>query len=181
MEDQSFYASAVEPFALFCERGLGFSDLASLSSHLGFAGDELDSFDVYDIRADAWHTVLPAPDPQYGSPGARAVYGFVPFASPRYPRSLALMYHGERSPSALGHAGAGQFWDDIWMIEAGAEGEPEFSWKFVQMPVDKASPAPRGWFPSSSWEDGQATKVVLFGGLLSSNDRSDELWVLEID
>jgi hypothetical protein len=146
-----------------------------------FAGHELDLFDIYDVRGDAWRAVLPAPDPEHGSPGARSVYGLVPFVSSRYPRSLALMYHGERGPSALGHAGAGEFWDDVWMIEAGAEGEPELSWKYVQVSTDKAAPAPRGWFPSASWEDGEETKVALYGGLLSSNDRSNELWLLEID
>jgi hypothetical protein len=126
MEDPSFCASAVGRLPCLQTRTC-ISDLL-----IGFAGHELDSFDIYDVRGDAWRAVLPAPDPEHGSPGARSVYGLVPFVSSRYPRSLALMYHGERGPSALGHAGAGEFWDDVWLIEAGAEGEPELSWKYVQ-------------------------------------------------
>ncbi len=147
----------------------------------GFAGEELDTFDVYDIRADVWRAIAPTPDPEHGSPGPRAVHGFVPFVSRRHPRALALLYHGERGPSSLGHAGAGDFWDDVWLLEAGAEGGPELAWKYVQVPRDKPAPAPRGWFPSASWESSGETKIVLHGGLLSSNERSDELWLLEID
>ena len=102
----------------------------------GFAGEELGTFDIYDTRDDSWRIVVPVPDPQHGSPGQRAVHGFVPFVSPRYPRALALLYHGERSPSALGHAGAGEFWDDVWLLEAGSEGEPELAWKHVPVPGD---------------------------------------------
>lgn len=147
----------------------------------GFAGEELGTFDIYDTRDDSWRIVIPVPDPQHGSPGQRAVHGFVPFVSPRYPRALALVYHGERSPSALGHAGAGEFWDDVWLLEAGSEGEPELAWRHVPVPGDRPAPAPRGWFPSASWERDGETKILLQGGLLSSNERSDELWLLEID
>ena len=39
------------------------------------------------------------------------------------------------------------------------------------------SPEGRGWFPSAGFQDEAGeTKVVMFGGLLSSNQRSDELW-----
>jgi hypothetical protein len=147
----------------------------------GFSGEELDSFDLYDICANAWRAIVPVPDPQHGSPCARAVHGLVRFASPRYPRALALVYHGERSPSSLGHAGAGEFCDDIWLLESGAEGEPELAWKYVVVPRDRPAPTPRGWFPSASWDSDGETKALLYGGLLSSNERSDELWLLEID
>ncbi|KAI0261634.1 hypothetical protein BC834DRAFT_895194, partial [Gloeopeniophorella convolvens] len=153
-----------------------------LLRYAGFAGNQLAALDVYDIRSDVWRAVTPAPDAQHGAPGARSVHGFVRFVSARYPRALALAYYGERDASALGHAGAGDFWSDVWMLEAGAgPGEPELAWRRVALPPEGgAAPAPRGWFPSGFWETGEQTKVVLFGGLLASNERSDELWLLEI-
>jgi hypothetical protein len=77
----------------------------------------------------------------YGSLGALPVPYIAPYPSHHrvtHPRSLALTYRGECNPSSLKHTGAGQFWDDIWMIETGAEIEPDFAWKYVQMPLDKA-------------------------------------------
>ena len=42
----------------------------------------------------------------------------------------------------------------------------------VEVPRDRPASATRGWFPSASWEEGgeRETKVVLFGGLVSSDD-----------
>ncbi|KAI0301619.1 hypothetical protein B0F90DRAFT_1810122 [Multifurca ochricompacta] len=146
----------------------------------GFAGEELDSLDVYDIHTDTWRTIVPEHDPRHGSPGARSVYGFVPFVSPHFPRSLALVYHGKRTPSAQVRIGALEFWDDVWMLEAGGDGEPELAWKKVYVPGNKVAPAPCGWFPSASWVDGEETKVVLYGGMVSNNERCGMLWLLEV-
>ena len=148
---------------------------------LGFAGHELGSdntLDIYDIRTDTWRTVVPSADPQHGRPGPRSVHGFVGFSSPKYPSAVALLYHGEREASKLGHAGAGAFWSDVWLLQETST-EPGLEWKFV--PVEGKGPEERGWFPAASFTKDGVTKVVLQGGLLSSNGRSDELWLLEID
>ena len=134
--------------------------------------------DIYTISTDTWRTVIPSPDPTQGYPGPRSVHGFVPFQSKLNPAAVALLYHGERDASTLGHAGAGTFWDDIWLLEHKGG---NLSWKKVEITEDRTNPEGRGWIPSASYVDEHGeTKVVMFGGLLSSNERSDELWVLEV-
>jgi len=89
------------------------------------------------LLAPLTFTMLGASSCQHhGSPGARAVHGFVPFVSSQYPRSLALLYHGQRSQSSPGDVDAGEFWDDIWLPETGAKGEPELVWRYVELPRD---------------------------------------------
>ncbi|KAI0361023.1 galactose oxidase [Trametes cingulata] len=153
----------------------------------GFNGNELPnvagSVDVYSVAEDKWYTVEPTSDPTHGSPGPRSVHGFSPFQS----RSLALsdavaiLYHGERDASTLGHAGAGTFWDDAWVLTK-ASGDILSGWAWRKVEIDGDAPEGRGWFPPASWVDPDGnTRTVLFGGLLSSNSRSDELWELRID
>jgi len=153
-----------------------------LLRHAGFAGYELGAdhtIDVYDIGANKWSTVSPSPDSGAGSPGARSVHGFASYSSRKHPDAIAVLYHGERDPSSLGHAGAGAFWDDVWLLLQDDVGG--LAWKKVEV-ASAERPAGRGWFPSASYQNGVAgTTVLLHGGLLSSNERSDELWSLEID
>ena len=152
---------------------------------IGFAGYELGAdhaLDIYDISSNVWSTVTPSPDDVHGYPGARSVHGFVGFSHANIPSAIALLYHGERDASSLGHAGAGKFWNDVWVLQEGEEkeGNGGLQWKFIS--IEGESPEARGWFPPAAFTgpDGN-TKVVLHGGLLSSNDRSDELWLLELE
>ena len=105
------------------------------------------------------------------------MHGFVGFNSKKFPSAVALLYHGERDASTLGHAGAGTFWSDVWLLRHNGR---NFSWQFI--PVEGDGPEGRGWFPSASVLDAEGnTQAIIQGGLLSSNDRSDELWLLSID
>jgi hypothetical protein len=119
----------------------------------------------------------------HGYPGARSVHGFIPFHSKSDSSAVALLYHGEREASKLGHAGAGNFWDDVWLLDYfSSGGDGEFRWRKADVLKDGEVPEGRGWFPGASYIDEQGgSKAVMFGGLLSSNHRSDELWVLEIE
>ncbi|KAH9858348.1 galactose oxidase [Lenzites betulinus] len=152
----------------------------------GFSGQELPatagSIDVYSIEQDTWWTAQPAPDPSHGSPGPRSVHGFSPFQSPSQTNALAILYHGERDASTLGHAGAGTFWDDAWVLskEPGADILSGWAWHKVDVGQTDV-PEGRGWFaPASCVDPDGNSRVLLFGGLLSSNTRSDELWELRI-
>ncbi|RDX51881.1 hypothetical protein OH76DRAFT_1462928 [Lentinus brumalis] len=155
----------------------------------GFCGHELPpagEVDVYIISEDRWFTVQPSADPTHGTPGPRSVHGFVHFVSPapELANGVAVLYHGERDASSLGHAGAGTFWDDIWILSKEPNDDISSGWQWRKPEVvgEDHLPEGRGWFPPISWVDGHDdTKIVMFGGLLSSNDRSDELWELEIN
>ncbi|KAI0778731.1 galactose oxidase [Trametes elegans] len=155
----------------------------------GFSGYELPdtpgTLDIYSISERKWYTVQPAPDPVHGSPGPRSVHGFTPFRSrsTSLADAVALLYHGEKDASSLGHAGAGTFWEDVWVLTKGPEGGVLSGWAWRKVEIGAGdAPEGRGWFPPASWVDTEGnTRVVLFGGLLSSNTRSDELWELHLD
>ncbi|KAH9913315.1 uncharacterized protein BXZ73DRAFT_92969 [Epithele typhae] len=166
----------------------------------GFCGQELPSamgeLDVYVISEDKWLTVQPVADAVHGSPGARSVHGFAPFRSPAptpaLAHGLAVLYHGEGAPSAEGHAGAGHFWDDAWVLSKGDDGSDDWdlragwAWHRLHTTGDEEHaldpPAGRGWFPGASWCDPAGhTQAVLFGGLLGTNERTGELWEMEVN
>jgi len=96
----------------------------------GFAGAQLPlatedtppSLDIYTPSTDTWSTVYPDPDPEHGFPGPRSVHGLIPFTIHTHANTsgipVALLYYGERDASSLGHAGAGVFWDDAWLLLA---------------------------------------------------------------
>lgn len=157
----------------------------------GFSGYELPSsagsLDVYSITDDKWYTVQPAADPVHGYPGPRSVSGFTSFrsTSPTLQDTVAVLFHGERDASTLGHAGAGTFWDDVWLLTKNRElsATEGWAWKWVSVAAadGKTLPEGRGWFASAGWMDDKKTRIAMQGGLLSSNERSDELWELEIE
>ncbi|KAH0828774.1 galactose oxidase [Lanmaoa asiatica] len=132
--------------------------------------------DIYTPSTDTWSTVYPVADPEHGFPGSRSVHGLVPFtAAP----AVALLYHGERDASSLGHAGAGVFWDDAWLLLT-TSSPSTLQWKKLRVTGD-AAPDPRGWFAPASYVSGGKTRIVLSGGLLSSNERSDQVWVGDVE
>ncbi|KAH9897856.1 galactose oxidase [Cubamyces lactineus] len=156
-----------------------------------FCGHELPTtagtLDIYSIAENKWYTVQPGPDPTHGSPGPRSVHGFAPFQSrnPALADAVAILYHGERDASSLGHAGAGTFWNDVWLLmRTGRDGDILSGWAWRKVEIadgDEHVPEGRGWFAPASWLADGNTRVILFGGLLSSNARSDELWELQLE
>lgn len=102
-----------------------------LTAHVGFAGVELPQvadgtpppLDIYTPSTNTWSTVYPGSDLDHGFPGPRSVHGLVPFTTNTHINTsnvvpIALLHHGERGASSLGHAGAGDFWDDMWLLLA---------------------------------------------------------------
>ncbi|KDQ56255.1 hypothetical protein JAAARDRAFT_59159 [Jaapia argillacea MUCL 33604] len=154
----------------------------------GFAGYELpkdNTLDIYTITTNTWRTLTPSPDPQHGYPGPRSVHGFHSFTSPSpsLSNAIAILWHGEREASALGHAGAGAFWDDVWVLLDKPESDGT---EWMKVSVDDVGeggkPEGRGWFEPAGWVDEKGEmKIVMFGGLVGSNERSGELWVLEVE
>ncbi|KZV97457.1 hypothetical protein EXIGLDRAFT_730675, partial [Exidia glandulosa HHB12029] len=155
----------------------------------GFAGYEIgadNDLDVYLPSTNSWRTVKPAaPD---GAPGARSVHGFTPLQIVGDNETLvAVMFLGERDPSSLGHEGAGAFWEDVWGLFQSKDTDAEtlgLSWRQIELDAS-ASPEPRGWFaftdvPVAPSERSSVGRVLMHGGLLSSNKRSSEAWLLEV-
>ncbi|KAF8436588.1 hypothetical protein L210DRAFT_1061348 [Boletus edulis BED1] len=78
----------------------------------------------------------------------------------------------KRDASSVGHAGADVFWDDAWVLlvmSTPTSTSPSLEWKNVE---GTDLHEPRGWFPPASYIRDGKTRVVLTGGLLSSNERS---------
>ncbi|KZT72908.1 galactose oxidase [Daedalea quercina L-15889] len=154
----------------------------------GFSGYELPKeagiVDVYVVQDDKWLTVTPTADSEHGVPGARSVHGFQPFksSSPSLSSALAVLFYGERDASSLGHAGAGTFWNDVWLLSKTNSSSYADGWQWTKVITDSSSaPEGRGWFASAEWLEDGASRIVMHGGLLSSNERSDELWELQIE
>lgn len=170
-------------------------------SDAGFAGYELPtgkdsgegSINLYSPSSNSWTTLIPSPDPTHGYPGSRSVHGLAPIVFPDTTSTsdpiesvpVAIVYHGERDASSLGHAGAGTFWDDVWTLCYRSAGEGSWEWKKADVVIVGGGEGPeaRGWFPSASWagEEGKGACVVLQGGLISSNERVGDAWALELD
>lgn len=151
----------------------------------GFAGYELGGdhvLDIYSIASNTWRSVVPMADPIHGYPGPRSVCGFVSCRPAPGSAAVAVVYHGEREPSSIGHAGAGTFWDDAWLLDYFSNKQGEFQWRKLVTAEGGECPEGRGWFPGASYVDEHGhTRVAMFGGLLTSNARSDELWMLETE
>jgi len=154
----------------------------------GFSGCELPKeagiIDVYVVKDDKWLTVTPAADQEHGVPGPRSVHGFQPFqsSSSSLSHALAVLFYGERDASSLGHAGAGTFWNDAWLLSKDRSSTETDGWQWTKVITDEFHvPEGRGWFASSAWVGNGNSRIVMHGGLLSSNKRSDELWELQIE
>jgi hypothetical protein len=108
---------------------------------VGSSGEELDTLDIYDVRTDAWRTVVPVPDSQFRSPAARALCGVVPvpFVSPRYPRaprSCARITENvaHRFSDTLRQASSGMIFGFSRLGPRARASEPELAWRYVLVP-----------------------------------------------
>ncbi|RAH69775.1 Kelch repeat protein [Aspergillus aculeatinus CBS 121060] len=147
----------------------------------GFDGtrEQGGAVDVYDPVADVWSTVGFVADGVVG-PAARSV-GCLLAARAELGRWVLVTLFGECDPSSLGHQGAGVMLGDVWVfdLEAGkwvlvqGEGEGE---------GDGHRPVARGWFAADVLEGGgSGVSVVVHGGLAESNERSGDVWRLDLD
>ncbi|KAF8131402.1 hypothetical protein EV363DRAFT_1583696 [Boletus edulis] len=92
--------------------------------------------DIYTPSTDTWPTLYPAPD---GFPAARSVHGLVPFMTStvanRERIPIALLHHGEKDTSSVGHAGAGVFWANAWLlvVTSTSKSTPSLEWKKLRV------------------------------------------------
>ncbi|KAE8453943.1 hypothetical protein EG329_007719 [Mollisiaceae sp. DMI_Dod_QoI] len=139
-------------------------------------------------------------------PGNRSVAGLQAIST-GVGREYLVCFLGERDPSSEGHAGAGKFWGDVWTFQCPPQGMTAASfkdatwqalgretgeglWSVVQVAdaegvegedVHRLVPGERGWFPSSTMGDLDASGIVLWGGLNGKNEREDNGWILRIE
>lgn len=137
----------------------------------GFDGtkEQGGTLDVFDPKDGDWTTIPFAADDREG-PVPRSVCCLL--ALRICGRDSLLTMFGESDPSNLGHQGAGRMLGDIWVfdIESG-------HWQKV-LPQDGDKPLPRGWFAADVVDD---SRVLIQGGLSTSNERLDDVWLLEFN
>ncbi|KIW34709.1 uncharacterized protein PV07_01468 [Cladophialophora immunda] len=138
----------------------------------GFDGakEQGGTLDVFDPGNVHWNTISFAADGREG-PGPRSVCCLL--ALKIGGRDSLLTMFGESDPSNLGHQGAGKMLGDIWVfdIESG-------HWQEVRFPDGEDKPMPRGWFAADVVAD---SSVIIQGGLSASNERLDDVWLLEFE
>jgi len=124
--------------------------------------------DVFDPVDSSWSSIAFTADGREG-PAPRSVSCLLPL-NIRGNQGLLTMF-GEYDPSNLGHQGAGKMLGDTWIFDISSQ-----TWReIVFQSLDR--PSPRGWF-ATDVVDG--TRILIQGGLSASNDRLDDLWLLEL-
>jgi Galactose oxidase, central domain len=124
--------------------------------------------DVYDIATDTWESIPYQADGIEG-PSARSVGALVEVQVADKP--LLLYIFGEGHASSLGHAGAGNFWDDVWVHQVGSKGPV-----WTKLLFEGERPEPRGWFAAAS----TGSSAIIQGGLHTNNERLGDWWELTV-
>jgi N-acetylneuraminic acid mutarotase len=125
----------------------------------GYSGRELDDCWKYDLSTNEWCQLASLPQ-------GLSVFAYAGLSSNSNVR--IILHGGEVEPSKSGHAAVGEFSNITYVFDG-------LNW--LELPVDNSiKPSSRGWH-SGCYENG---KFYIFGGCLESNERTAELWELEI-
>lgn len=90
-------------------------------------------------------------------------------------RSLLVLFGGELAPSKDGHAGAGQFTAETYVLDTAAVVGGGGAWRRLEAAGGGGAPSGRGWLASTATEAGE---VVVHGGNAESNVRLADGFVL---
>ncbi|KAJ3280048.1 hypothetical protein HDU76_009291, partial [Blyttiomyces sp. JEL0837] len=122
----------------------------------GFNGSELDDIWIWKESECVWRKVTV--DEKGGKPEPRSVCGFVGLEK----LGKAVLFHGEKDPSASGHAGAGRYASDVWLLEVRDDATATWT-QCLPGPVANGDiePSARGWISASAYE---GDKLVMMGG-----------------
>jgi len=132
----------------------------------GYSGQENDDIHIFDVNSNNWNTC------EKGQYRARSVAPFCTLAPNG--NNVLLIFGGEVSTSDKGHEGAGDFADDLVIIDT------DTGIVLTNKNVGDCKPACRGW---TSMTMISANKAILFGGLSGNDDnptRHNDTWLLEI-
>jgi hypothetical protein len=165
-------------------RGRGGANLLTLASGerlavvAGFAGEETSDGQLFDVSKSAWRDNLMQEELQGLRPRSVCVSGSFPSAG------YAVIFGGEIDPSHKGHEGAGDFENDVVILD-------EATGKYLEtVPGTRTStihapwPVTRGWSDAASWDSGDGVgHFFVFGGLTGDDAnpvRLDDLWRLDV-
>jgi hypothetical protein len=127
----------------------------------GFCGEELGDIARFDLVTQAWTYLT---DAKF-SPRSVFAFGCL---------NGALIAHGgEQDPSKLGHAGAGEFADDVIIIQPIKENGDRVQTK--QFQLEKSIGGKRGWHAGATIKN----TFYVFGGNTSENERDNSLLAIE--
>lgn len=142
------------------------ADGSRLALLFGFSGAQQGDIAVFDRQKGQWKVV--AHEEQLGDvPSPRSVFA----AAVLQGSNKVIMFGGESVASDLGHAGAGFFTSDLYVLDLDC-----MEWKKLE--CEGMVPAPRGWGAMASLD---SSRVVLFGGLDSGNTRLGDAWELTVE
>ncbi|KAF8132350.1 hypothetical protein EV363DRAFT_1295842 [Boletus edulis] len=134
--------------------------------------------EIYTPSTDTWSTVYPPPIPNTAS-GARSLVVFVTRTNTTPQRILvALLHHSERDASSVGHAGAGIFWDDAWLLVVTSTSTLSLEWKKLRVEGTHL-PQHRGWFPASYVRDGKPRVVRMFNLVIAMAGEDRATWAVD--
>ncbi|KAK7108053.1 uncharacterized protein [Littorina saxatilis] len=126
----------------------------------GFAGTEMGDVHEFDTERSHWREIKTTP-----AFPPRSVFGLAALGK------RLVVIGGEIDPSSLGHAGAGQFSDDVYELDTANETS---GWVRV-VPGGDMQCSPRGWFSASAFGH---DAIILFGGNALDNSRLDDTFLL---
>lgn len=124
----------------------------------GFAGHELGDSWRFDVASRRWQSIPSGPLT------ARSV------AACANLNGRAVIFGGERDPSAEGHKGAGHMLNDVFIFDP-----KDGSWFKVECDGDQ--PCARGWM---DWAPSGKDSLLLVGGLSEQNERLADVYLLQI-
>ncbi|TPX72678.1 hypothetical protein SpCBS45565_g00078 [Spizellomyces sp. 'palustris'] len=121
----------------------------------GFNGTELNDIWAFNTKNSTWERIILRE--QSDAPCPRSVAGFV--ALPAIGKVVTFM--GEKGPSPTGHAGAGRYAKDVWILDIHSNATA--TWMHIP-PADPSqldAPTPRGWMTDAPW---RGESIIMHGG-----------------
>lgn len=128
----------------------------------GFTGKEMGDVYEFDTEINEWKQIETSP-----SLPPRSVFGIVALAT------KIFVLGGEVDPSEMGHQGAGQFCNEVWVLDTA---DLQSGWLSYEAGDGGGEAFPhRGWFKAAPLG---LNGIVLFGGNALDNSRMDDAYVL---
>ena len=146
-------------------------DGKTLYAACGYSGEENDDVHAFDIATKEWRVCVA---PRSAAFEARSVVGSCTLPSSQ--GGGVVVFGGETATSAKGHDGAGNFTNDVVIIDA-VTGSAA-----VAAVAGGVAPCVRGWMCMAAFEEtGGEGGAVMFGGLTGDDDapvRLGDTWVM---